>query len=669
MREAQQGESAEAGVAPSAASQSYRSDIDGLRALAVLPVVFYHFAIPPFSGGFTGVDVFFVISGFLITSIIQREVMAGEFSFAKFYRRRVRRIVPALAAVIIASAIAGYALLLPSYYEKYGWSAVYSGLGAANFYFFSNMGYFDPAAEQLPMLHMWSLAIEEQFYLVWPILLLMLARLKRSLASSAIIFLSLIIVGSFVWSEYVVFNSREAAFFLPHLRAWELAIGALLAFLPVVRATWLGELAALAGLGLIAYGVFGLKPDDVFPGHNALFPCIGAALIIWPKASRTLVARVLSFKPLVGIGLISYSLYLWHWPILVFFRFWNNGVAPRGEEIAILLAAALAISILSWWLIERPFRAPQRLKRAGPSGALPWQVALAGLAVAVIACGSVAFAAGAPGRLPAGMQAMEAYLDYKRSPLPDSMCRIRRRGGDWQNPSQSCLRNLDGRPRALIMGDSHLRHYAGPLARRFPSVHFTIMTASQCRPVLEPEGRGACPELIRRAYTEVIPEGDFDFVFMSARWRNGEREQVGESVAYIRRFVPNVIVIGQTLEYDSSLPELLLSDVVPRRDSVRGGGLSRLTALREINVEVRAMAEGAGAQFFDPIEALCGGGPATSCVAQTPDGTPIQYDYGHFTDEGALYVLDRFAADGLFANPQAATTESPQTAAADEDER
>jgi peptidoglycan/LPS O-acetylase OafA/YrhL len=621
------------------ADGSYRPDIDGLRAVAVLSVVFYHFGARFFPGGFTGVDVFFVISGFLITSIIRREVVAGEFTFATFYRRRVRRIVPALAAVLIVSTIVAGVLLYPIHFRKFGESAVFSGLGLANFYYYLNTGYFDQAAEDLPLLHTWSLAIEEQFYLFWPIALLLLARSRQNFDRNTRIFLGGVILVSFVAAEVVLPGNSNAAFFLPHLRAWELGLGALVAFLAKIRQRFAAEALSTVGLGLIAWGICGLTAEDSFPGHNALFPCVGAALLVWPKVHETWAARLLSLRPAVWIGLISYSLYLWHWPLLVFFRYWNNDRPPGGSGILLLTAVAIAAAALSWFFIERPFR------RTARGLSLPWPAALAGLGAAIFAGGAVALARGMPSRVPENLRQLESYLDYGLLDVPADVCKYE--GDDRYDAGASCLQGVNGRRRVLVLGDSHAMHYFPALVQAFPQIHFSASMASQCRPVIAPRGKETCVAQMQAAYQDVVSRGDFDAVILSARWNNGDADQIRKSVEYLRRYTSNVIVFGQIAEYRTSLPEILLGGTLPRRRVSSLKEASIVPQLRALNVKVGEDARAAGAAFYDPLEALCGQG--SECVTRNADGVPVQFDYGHLTNEGARYILDRFARDGLFS--------------------
>ena len=299
----------------------YRKDIDGLRAVAVLAVVFFHSKLPGFSGGFVGVDVFFVISGFLITGLMAHDRGADRFSLVTFYFRRVRRIVPALLCVYVACTLLAAVLMLPGDMAEFGRSLLSSATFISNHFFYRLAGYFGGESDLKPLLHTWSLSIEEQFYLVWPLLFLVIGRWQYRW------------LPYFVWaagaislaaSVVMVGYQKEAAFFLAPFRAWELLLGASLALLsrrPAIPA-WLAELCASAGLSMIVASVLFLDEGHAFPGLLALPPCLGTALLIFAGMERRpAVTRLLSTGPAVAVGLISYSLYLWHWPILSFARY------------------------------------------------------------------------------------------------------------------------------------------------------------------------------------------------------------------------------------------------------------------------------------------------------------------------------------------------------------
>lgn len=335
-------------------SVKYRADIDGLRAIAVLSVLFFHADIG-FHGGYVGVDVFFVISGYLITGLILKDCDRGKFRILEFWERRVRRILPVLSVVILSSVAAGWFLFLPLDFKELGQSVIAQAMLMSNFYFWRDSGYFASAAEVKPLLHTWSLAVEEQFYLLFPVFLVALIRLSRKIIIPAIILLC-----SFSFSLCINYSYRHpsANFYLLPTRAWELLVGSLLAFLPSQRASklWLTESLSWAGLLSILCAVFLYEHDTRFPGVAALLPCIGTALVIWANGHRlTSLGKVLATRPVVFIGLISYSLYLWHWPVLVFSKYWAIGQVSLTQRI-LLLAVSTVIAVFSWRFIEAPFR-------------------------------------------------------------------------------------------------------------------------------------------------------------------------------------------------------------------------------------------------------------------------------------------------------------------------
>ncbi|MGH6871581.1 MAG: acyltransferase family protein [Rhizomicrobium sp.] len=337
-----------------AAGGRYRADIDGLRAVAVLPVIFYHFGVPPFSGGFVGVDVFFVISGFLITALIHAEMGDGRFSILNFYERRVRRILPALYAVVAFTLAGATLVLFPDALVAYAKSLVATAGFVSNFQFWSETSYFGVIAAQKPLLHTWSLAVEEQYYVVFPLLLLLLRRSRRLL-----IWLLALLVLSLAASIWAVAAAPVSAFYLLPFRFWELLLGGVLAvgrFPAPGNAVARNAIAAL-GLALIGWGVFALTGTSPFPGLNAVPSCLGTALLIYAGTGEaTLVNAALATRGPVFVGLISYSLYLWHWPLLVFAKY----AAPMGAlnplATVLLIALSFALAILSWRFVERPFR-------------------------------------------------------------------------------------------------------------------------------------------------------------------------------------------------------------------------------------------------------------------------------------------------------------------------
>lgn len=339
----------------------YRPEIDGLRAVSVVLVMLFHAKIDGVGGGFIGVDVFFVISGFLITSLIVTDISKGTFSFTDFWVRRARRILPAVFVVIVFSLVLGWSILLPGDYRLLGQSAAAQAVFGSNFLFWNISGYFGPDAESLPLLHTWSLAVEEQFYLLFPPLIFGLSIAVKRLRFWSILFGAMI---SFVVSVRLAEGSPDAAFYLLPSRAWELGVGALLALwlfehpagaTKIPRAV--NEFASAIGIAMILFAAFTYDTGTLFPGFAGLLPVGGAALIIWSNTgTKTLTGNALSLKPFVFVGLISYSLYLWHWPLLVFTLYPTGNSELPPVALGGVLVLSVGASYLTWRFIEQPFR-------------------------------------------------------------------------------------------------------------------------------------------------------------------------------------------------------------------------------------------------------------------------------------------------------------------------
>lgn len=425
----------------------YRPDIDGLRAIAVLSVVMFHAGVQAFSGGFCGVDIFFMISGYLITSIIEKEICLGNFSIVTFYERRVRRILPAFFAVAVFSSIMAFVLMLPNDFESYSKSLIASALSGSNILFWRESGYFDSSSELKPLLHTWSLGIEEQFYIILPIFLLAIPRKSKWHLGWCITLIALVSFAASVWGTE---HKPDATFYLAPTRAWELSLGALLALnvIPAIHHQYLREIVALSGWVLIAFGVMMLTPDSTFPGINALLPCVGAALIIHAgSGGQSAVGRLLSWRPFLLIGLISYSLYLWYWPLLVFAKYY--AVRPLTPiETMIVLLLAVAVSIASWHFVERPFRKRKKMisRRA---------VFVGGIAITLVAAAfgfAVLLAEGWPSRFSDDvLKLANGALDQSASSMG---CMEKNRL--WSDSGEFCfIGQKESDPSFIVLGDSH----------------------------------------------------------------------------------------------------------------------------------------------------------------------------------------------------------------------
>jgi peptidoglycan/LPS O-acetylase OafA/YrhL len=352
---------------------NYRPEIDGLRAIAVAAVILFHAGFSVFSGGFIGVDVFFVISGFLITTIIVDDLQKGSFSLLRFYERRARRILPALFVVMAACIPFAYRLLSPDDLKDFSQSLAAISLFASNILFWGESGYFDTQADLKPLLHTWSLAVEEQFYVVFPLMLLAAWRLGTRRLTAMMILIAVLASGSLFLAVGEVSRFPSAAFYLLPGRAWELLVGALAAFVADRRhglrnigggSPLFGEVVSIAGLSMILYCVFGYDEQTPFPGLNAVAPALGTALLLLFATRATWTGRMLAWEPLVGLGLISYSAYLWHQPLFAFTRHALLSEIPPALAV-VLCVATVTLASLSWRYVEQPLRDRSLISRGG----------------------------------------------------------------------------------------------------------------------------------------------------------------------------------------------------------------------------------------------------------------------------------------------------------------
>ena len=339
----------------------YRAELDGLRAIAVVPIILFHAGFEYFSGGFVGVDVFFVISGYLITTIILSEKEQGTFSLVNFYERRFRRILPALFMVMLVSLIFSLLWVMPSYMEDFSQSLMAVSTFSSNILFWRESGYWEISNELKPLLHTWSLAVEEQYYVLYPLYLMLIWHFRKDWILGSFIVIAAISLATAQWGAY---NKPIPTFYLLPTRAWELSIGAGIAYYFLYRKQTVqillshksvNEALGLLGLLMISYAVYVFDKGTPFPSLYALVPTVGTGLIILFSSSQTMVGRLLSIKPLVAVGLISYGAYLWHWPLLVFARHLSL-TEPSELTFAILALLSFPLAYLSWRYIEKPFR-------------------------------------------------------------------------------------------------------------------------------------------------------------------------------------------------------------------------------------------------------------------------------------------------------------------------
>ena len=600
-----------------------RGDIEGLRAVAVLAVVLFHAGVAPLAGGFLGVDLFFVVSGFLITRLVVADIAARRFSLLGFYQRRVARIVPGLLAMEIAVLIAALLLCFPSELRALRGAAVSTGLFASNLYFWRRDAYFAPPSDVQPLLHSWSLGVEEQFYLLYPLLLLAAARAGRK---GAVALVAAATCASLAAASWLAPRDPQASFYLLPTRLWELGLGGLAALVPIRAARPPREFAAAAAAAGLALAFALTPPGAGTPFPNALLPCAATVLLL-ALGERTFTGRLLGTPPLRTLGRLSYAFYLWHWPVLAFWRL-NAGFALTPVAQAGLVTLSLGLAAASYYAVERPLR--RRLRAARP-----WPVILGGALSAALVAALAGWLTSGDLTLRRPPPAVAATLAAReeRIHLPariDPQCRRAVAGR-----TATCLLVAPGRRNILLAGDSHASHLWAALVDRFPDVHFAVFLAPDCRPVGRGETRiGPCAS---RALTALAPASrpGIDGVVLAARWQRDELPALAAEIRALRAAGKAVTVVGPVVEYLPEVPGLLaraqLSGDRRLYDAARDR--SREALDREMAPLVRA----AGGVYFSAYRAECPPDPPCRLFSRT--GRPFHFDYGHYTADAAREIV------------------------------
>ena len=645
-------------VMPQSPNHAYRPEIDGLRALAILPVLFFHYRIPPFHGGFVGVDVFFVISGFLITQLIVAEQREGRFSLTRFYERRIRRIFPALFVMLTAATAAAVVILFPVDLVRYANSLGATAAFASNFEFWRETGYFDVIAAEKPLLHLWSIAVEEQFYLLFPAILLLFAR-RRVAVVGAIFALSL------AFAAWGVVHAPSATFYLLPGRAWELMLGALLALgvVPGVRSRAWREILAAGGVGMIAVAVFAYSSDTPFPGVAALLPCLGTALAIHATSpGTTATGTTLSTRPFVFVGRISYSLYLWHWPLFVFARYldFRN---PSPVETALLIAASFGLAALSWYFVEQPFRG-RRLHIARPrifAGGVTAMGVSAAAALLLLGGG------GLPGRLNPDLRTILAEQN-DHEPRIDTCFGL---SADDVRAGRLCQIGLKGgRPTFLLWGDSHadavLPVVSEVAAREGRTGYFA--GGQSCPPLLDV----TTPRRDCRAFNANVlalaSKPEIREIILEARWAkyaegttygdepeghivlsdDGTSDGEGNHAVFARGLArtikalagKKIVIVASVPEIGWPVPAVLAREKLAARTRIDPPNEDAYLQRQKFVMATFAQLERSdGVTLIYPHEVLC----QTGKCAVSRNGIPLYRDEHHLSVYGALQLTPLFS--------------------------
>ncbi|MCA9130257.1 MAG: acyltransferase [Planctomycetales bacterium] len=625
-------QSSDAAQASASHSLPYRPEVDGMRAIAVLAVVLHHVAPTLVTGGYVGVDVFFVISGFLIARIISREILGGKFCFAQFYARRAARLLPALYCVLIATVGLGWFFLLPSEFLSTAKTAVGTILFVSNGVLWRELqrGYFAGDAGENPLLHTWSLGVEEQFYFIFPLLLFVLIRWGRVQTRSVFVMGA---VMSLAMAEILLPKKGVAVFFLSPFRAWELLAGALLALAgPYSLGDRTRSAIAFLGLMLIAMSVFLFDPHTRFPGLNALVPVSGAAMMLAATGTNEgALTRALSYPPVVYMGVISYSLYLWHWPIVVFGKLFL-GPEVSGVEGLAMISLSIAVASASYHWIERPLRV--RANKIAPRIVVSVGLGFGVLFALAIAPGIMTD--GAPGRFLPEVSRLDAMGDL---PIPFLDCE-----------GTFCHIGEGDRTEFLFWGDSHMLAWSSGIDSMLKSSGRggILVYQSACPPITPAALKvgSSCAAGSELVNTQLRMRPEITTVVLAARWtyylaypnahfreRSLNPFQVAEKVLSTAQELRNrgvrVIVVGPVPEYSRSVPIQLAQklafgwslDSIDRSDQTQGDVLEKL-------FEQQA---GNGIQYVDPAKTIC----TSQCLIS--DGARVFYrDSNHLSVEGAL---------------------------------
>jgi peptidoglycan/LPS O-acetylase OafA/YrhL len=626
---------------------SYRPDIDGLRAIAVLLVVVHHAFPQILPGGFIGVDLFFVISGYLISTIIFQNLENGTFSFLDFYVRRIKRIFPALILVLVACLVYGWFSLLPADYKQLGKHTLAGAAFVSNFALLNESGYFDGDSKLKPLLHLWSLGIEEQYYIFWPLIVWLAWKKKINLLKLCFALL----VISFVANLGLVRSSPVTAFFSPVSRFWELLVGSLLAYVKLhhhkANDTTRNNLSVWLGLCLLVTGVVFIHPERRFPGFWALLPELSAYFIISAGPHAWLNRVVLSNRLLVWIGLISFPLYLWHWPLLVFTK-QSSTQEPTIQQLLLVIASSIVLAWLTYRLIERPIRFG---KLGGRRKALF-------LSLLMIIVGYLGFNIykrdGLSFRMPQSLQKIAAFSNdyYKDS---NYECLIGVTDTDSTNPDH-CFHKVSNTNKSILLwGDSYAwASYAGINKVASPNANVYLMSKAGCPPILADERlkTNNCNTQNARVI-DVIKTEKYDQVVLIARWDHWNYQSneyiinISKTIDHLKLMgVKQIYVVGPPPEWHPGLQEVLVRQAL--RDKLTHKLADRIsegvTTSPALDQQLQQLAQEKGISYISLLKILCNQDGCITKAGDEPEDL-IGYDDGHFSRKGGAFVAKQFPTD------------------------
>lgn len=605
----------------------FRADIQGLRALAVLSVVIYHISPFHLPGGFIGVDVFFVISGYLIIGQIYKKVQENRFAFNEFYVKRFKRLFPAYFATIAISSIFAFIYFLPGEFQNYTWSLISSCLYISNFYFYTKSGYFDSELQGSPLLHTWSLSVEEQFYALVPIILVACYKLFHKKSVVALILMGVI---SFILCIHLSNTNISFAFFSSITRFWQFILGGLVSVytLQLPKQKAISEIVSMGSLTTLVACCLFMSHDD-FPGFKAVVPTLATTLLLAFSSRSLLTYKLLAIKPAKFCGDISYSLYLWHWPVIIFYSLHFERDLTAIDKVAVF-GLSTVLGIVSYYFIEERFR-----KSNAAEGNTFLRVAALSTAVCAV---SFAFTQVNDHRFTAQQKNYEQFmLNYKADNFRPGICFLTRQQPDISYYKKDlCLTRSDSKENIVLLGDSHAAHWYSALNEVIDSETQTLtqITASGCKPTLNYKGEARCTELMKWAFNDVLFSESYDKVLISARWKITDLEPLLKAIEKLQSRGLEVVVLGPIVEYSQSLPRLLAQlNAEEKLISSR-----KYSSIAKIDNEFSNALIAKNVKYFSILKSICI--DSENCIT-VHNNKPIQFDYGHLTSEGASLVLSQ----------------------------
>lgn len=604
-------------------SNHYRPEIDGMRALAVLIILLFHAGFDWASGGYIGVDVFFVISGYLITQYIVRDIENKQFSFSLFYIRRIKRLFPALFATLLLTFVCAFFVFSPSDLERLGGSIQYAALSISNFFFWQESGYFNEGSEIKPLLHMWSLAVEEQFYFIWPAIIVFVLLLFTRLA--LVLFLIVASIISLCLNSYYLTDHASTVFFHLPFRIFEFSIGALCFFYPISKwhNTILKNIMTITGMFLIGFPVLFFDHNTTFPGFNALMPCIGTALII--VSGQSFIARhFLSHKFMVKIGLISYSVYLIHWPLMVFYKYLIFIEINLIEQIG-LIVASLLLGFLMWKFIERPFRYTKN-----PDSKVKFWLKFIILIGSVLGIGYFSqINKGWPNRYP-----QEFFMSSQE--------RNQNRDRYWEEFTDIIKNKKTENKNVIVMGNSHAVDLVYAFIENGAKLNYTFFnTWFKCfnfGTAIQKQDRKQCDQK-RIKYFKDPAWKSTQAIYLHDNWAVLDISDLKARLQEIRTLSKAPItVFGPKMTYTKPVPSIVLSHMRMASLNQYSQKFSEFDYLNKVNIYAKKLIEESNIpnlSYVDVLTVQCGMNKDNCEIISEENNEFLYFDKDHFTVQGA----------------------------------